>query len=117
MTKFLRIALPLIAAMAATGIASQASAMNIYNCAGMDIRVHVYDNADSVQAIARAGGYIYAGQGAYYDVGGGQMALKIFQTGFFDQMRLSVSNVSGNGSHSVRTNTQGRWSLEDGRSC
>lgn len=117
MTKFFRTALPLIAALSATGIASQASAINVYNCTGMDIRVHIYNTADAVQAFARAGGYIYAGEGHYYDVGNGQMALKIFQTGFFDQMRLSVSNVAGNRTHSVQTNTQGRWSLVDGRRC
>lgn len=117
MTKFLRTALPLLAAISATGVASQASALNVTNCTGIGIRVHVYDNADMVQAFARAGSYIDASQTVFYDVGSGQMQLKIFQAGLLDQMRLSVSHVPGDGNTSVNIASDGRWSLDNGQHC
>lgn len=117
MTKFLRTALPLIAAMTATGITSQATALDVTNCTGIGIRVHVYNDNDSVMAIARAGGYIGARETASYAVGRALMAVKVFQTGFFDQLRLTESAVAGNAHYSVRTNANGRWSIVRGRHC
>lgn len=117
MTSFLRTALPLIAALSATGIASKATALNVTNCTGIGIRVHVYNNNDTVQMFARAGGYIEAGHTSRFNVGRGLMAVKIFQSGLIDQMRLSESAITGNGNYRVSINTRGRWSIVRGSGC
>ncbi len=117
MFRFLRTALPLIAAISATGVASQATALDVTNCTGIGIRVHVYNDNDSVMAFARAGGYIEASRTSHYDVGQSLMAVKVFQTGFFDQLRLTDSAITGNGNYSIRVNANGRWSMVRGRHC
>lgn len=117
MTRTLRTALPLIAALTIGTLASAASAMTVTNCTGTGIRVHVYDNADAIQAFARTGGEIHPGYTATYEVREDMMALKIFQMGLIDQMRLAVSFVEGAHAYRIVAHTNGGWELQYGNSC
>jgi hypothetical protein len=117
MTRTLRTALPLIATLTVGSLATTASAMGIYNCTGTTIRVLGYNNDDVVQAIARSNNVIQPGGPGSLLNETGTFAIKVFQTGLIDQMRLSASFLNGRAIYSIVPGRNGPWEVVEGQRC
>ncbi len=92
---------------------TESPAITVKNCSGVSVRVHVYNNDDAAQIVARAGGKINAGNRKAWNVGSGRMAVKVFKTGLMDQLVVSRSNLGGKSGYHVALDNKGNWSVRD----
>jgi len=104
-------ALAIVTAIAMTP--TEAPAITVKNCSGVAVRVHVYDNADQAQVVARAGGKIQAGSRKAWGVGNGRVSVKVFQTGLLDKLVVSRSNLGAKSGYHIALDTKGNWSVRD----
>ena len=116
--KITRIAMLAIAAPLTAGFLAAAptpaEAIGFQNCSGVDLRIHVYNGRDVVQAIAQVGGRIDAGQLKIWKrVKRGKKSIKVFQAndGGFDKLIFSQSNLKHNWDYRVQVSGDGNWKV------
>jgi len=104
--------------VAGAALATQpAHAVSFTNCTGAKIRLHIYNNDDVVKAIARSGGVIDINRERGFNPSNGRIAIKVFQTGIFDNLKMSQSGLEGSKYYSIRQDPNGRWLVSNLRSC
>ena len=114
--------LALIAAGVATAVmwgTMSAHAITFKNCTGSPIRVHVYYDTDMVKALAAAGGKIgIDGKKTWNpDHPKSRMAIKVFEAGPIDALKLSQSALKGTHTYSIRRSSKGAWSVSEKNNC
>lgn len=112
-----RAAVMICCAVGAAMAASDASALSVRNCTDVQVRVNVYANDDVLQLVPADGAVLGAGETATVGPSGGSVAVKVFETGVFDTIRLTVSNVDAGGTFVIRDAGGDAFALAPGGGC
>ncbi len=100
--------IPITAVLIATA-SMQASAMQIKNCSGVDVRVHVYNNKDFVMTAAKSGGLVKHNAVENFHASKALHKIRVFKSEqVFDVLMLTKSNLNGHWAYAIKL-VDGDW--------
>ncbi len=99
---------PITAVLLATA-SMQASAIQVKNCAGVDVRVHVYNNKDAAMTIAKSGGLVEHDTVRNFKASKAKHKIRVFtREQLLDVLVMTKSNLNGHWAYAVKL-VDGDW--------
>lgn len=89
-----------------------ADAFGLQNCTGNDIRVHVFNDNDSVKLRAEKNHYIYAGDLAKWNsLAKRKKYVRVYDAGVLDRVVYSTGNLNRDWDYRVTLSSDGNWNI------